>query len=68
MADIFLDRISITTVRVQPRSIHGILWLQLKFPDEIWDALAAGTVGLDNQTAASLSQIAGVSGLHVIFP
>ena len=66
--DIFLDALGKNTVRIQPRTIHGMLWLQTHFEDEHWEMLSFGAVGLDLNNAITLSQDAELSGLHVVFP
>ena len=68
MADIYLDRLNQQCIRVQPKSVHGILWLQTHFPDDYWDELAMGTIAVDSVDAVTLSQVAELSGLHVHFP
>lgn len=66
--DIYLDRLSNECVRVQPRSVFGMLWLQTHFKNEHWEQLSQGAVGIDVPSANFLSQDAGMSGLHVIYP
>ena len=66
--DIYLDRLSNECVRVQPRSVFGMLWLQTHFEDEHWEQLSQGAVGINNRSAIFMSQDASMSGLHVIFP
>ena len=67
VTDIFLDRCN-TTVRVQPRSIHGMLWLQTHFEDSAWDYIQMGAIGISPDDAITLSQDAELSGLRVLFP
>ena len=68
MADIFLDRLNSSSVRVQPRSVHGMLWLQTHFDDDAWDYLSIGAIAINDSDATDLSQDANQSGLHVLFP
>ena len=68
MADIFLDRLNTNTVRVQPRSVHGMLWLQTHFDDDAWEYLSVGAIAIHNNDAIDLSQDANQSGLQVLFP
>ena len=68
MADIFLDRLTEESIRVQPKSVHGMLWLQVRFEDDSWDQLCLGLVGINAQDAIRLSQQAELSGLRVLFP
>ena len=41
-------------VFIVPQSIHGVLWLQLHFETENWDALTSGAVTLTRSDAAML--------------
>lgn len=41
-------------VFIVPQSIHGVLWLQLHFLEEEWDALTSGAVTLTRSDAAML--------------
>lgn len=66
--DIFLDKLNDDAVRVQPRSVLGMLWLQTHFDDENWELLSIGAVGLNTYDAINLSQDASQSGLYVLFP
>lgn len=68
VTDIFLDRLSDTSVRVQPRSIHGMLWLQTHFEDSAWEFLQMGAIGITSDDAVNLSQDAELGGLRVLFP
>ena len=68
MPDIFLDKLNDDAVRVQPKSVHGMLWLQTHFDDDAWDMLSLGAVGINTFDAINLSQDASQSGLHVLFP
>lgn len=68
MFDIFLDRLTEESIRVQPKSVHGMLWLQTHFPDDHWDEMAMGLVAVNQPDALHISQDAGLSGLRVLFP
>lgn len=68
MADIFLDRLNTETVRIQPRTVHGMLWLQTHFSDDAWEFISMGAIGITQDDAIHLSQDASLSGLHVLFP
>ena len=68
MPDIFLDVLNEDAVRVQPKSVHGMLWLQTHFEDDSWELLSIGAVGINTSDAIALSQDAELSGLHVVFP
>ena len=68
MSDIFLDKLNDSSVRIQPRSVHGMLWLQTHFDDDAWYCLSVGAIGINHQDAIHLSQEAELSGLRVLFP
>tara|TARA_B100000085_G_scaffold229376_1_gene215537 strand:+ start:280 stop:486 length:207 start_codon:yes stop_codon:yes gene_type:complete len=68
MSDIFLDRLNEQSIRVQPKSVHGMLWLQTHFPDEHWEEMSIGLVAINQADAVHLSQDAELSGLRVFFP
>ena len=66
--DIYLDKLNEQAVRVQPKSVHGMLWLQTHFENDHWDMLSLGAVGINMYDAINLSQDASSSGLYVLFP
>ena len=55
----------IDKIFVVPQSIHGVLWLQLKFDPDHWDDLTNGAVVLQRHNAAELVIDAQDSGLIV---
>ena len=63
-----LDKLNDEAVRVQPRSVHGMLWLQTHFETDTWEILSMGAVGINTYDAINLSQDASQSGLYVLFP
>ena len=38
--DIYLDKLNDEAVRVQPKSVHGMLWLQTHFETDTWEILS----------------------------
>ena len=40
--------------RLQPESVHGMLWLQTHFEKDDWDALTSGAVTIAPHDAAML--------------
>ena len=68
MPDIFLDRLSNEAVRIEVKSVHGMLWLQQHFDDDAWESLSYGLVGINTEVAQEVAQVAELCGLHVLFP
>ena len=55
----------IDKVFVVPQSVTGVIWLQLHFPPEDWDALTNGAVVLKPENAEVLLVDARAAGLNV---
>ena len=55
----------IDKVFVVPQSVMGVIWLQLHFPPEDWDALTNGAVVLKPENAEVLLVDARAAGLNV---
>ena len=53
--------------QIEPRSIHGILWLQTHFESENWESLINGLAIIPKKDAQILSQDATSAGLNVNF-
>ncbi len=51
--------------KIQPVSVHGMLWLQTHFEDIHWEALASGYVKLPKNDAEMLSEDAKEAGLQL---
>tara|TARA_Y100001968_G_C19439438_1_gene761707 strand:- start:1340 stop:1570 length:231 start_codon:yes stop_codon:yes gene_type:complete len=52
---------------IQPRSIHGMLWLQTHFEEGNWCALAENKVVIPNKNAEELSEDAIQAGINLNF-
>ncbi len=53
--------------QIEPRSIHGILWLQTHFESEHWESLSNGIVTIPTNDAKMLGQDALAAGINVSF-
>ena len=53
--------------KIEPTSIHGILWLQTHFESEHWESISNGQVIVPTQDAEMLSEDAQNAGLNVNF-
>ena len=53
--------------QIEPRSIHGILWLQTHFESDNWESICDGLVIIPTRDAQFLSEDATKSGLNVNF-
>ena len=51
--------------KLEPISVHGILWLQTHFEDAHWGALASKQVRIPTQDAKMLSIDASEAGLII---
>ena len=49
--------------QIQPKSIHGMLWLQTHFEEEHWDLIANDQVRIANNEALELMKDAKNAGL-----
>tara|TARA_Y100001968_G_C19431670_1_gene757405 strand:+ start:2146 stop:2388 length:243 start_codon:yes stop_codon:yes gene_type:complete len=52
---------------IEPRSIHGILWLQTHFESNHWEAICKGHVVIPTKDAKKLFNDALIAGLNVNF-
>jgi len=52
---------------IEPKSVHGILWLQTHFESEHWDSISKGLVIIPTQDAEMLCEDAKKAGLNVNF-
>ena len=63
--------ISLTGTRnkaqIEPRSIHGILWLQTHFESDHWESIINGLVTIPSEDATILREDASKAGLNVNF-
>ena len=53
--------------QIEPKSVHGILWLQTHFESEHWESISNGLVIIPSMDAEMLSQDARKAGLNVNF-
>ncbi len=53
--------------QIEPKSIHGMLWLQTHFETTHWEAISKGLVILPSLDAQMLSKDATLAGLNVTF-
>ena len=53
--------------QIEPRSVHGILWLQTHFEDAHWDSIIKGHAKIPYQDAKILKKDATQAGLNVNF-
>ena len=53
--------------QIEPRSIHGILWLQTHFESTHWESISNGLVIIPNKDAQILIKDAGQAGINVNF-
>ena len=53
------------TFRLQPESVHGMLWLQTHFEMSPWELLAEGLATLSQTNADELIQDASDAGLNL---
>ena len=53
--------------QIEPKSVHGILWLQTHFESEHWESISNGQVIVPRQDAEMLGGDAQNAGLNVNF-
>ena len=53
--------------QIEPKSVHGILWLQTHFESEHWESISNGLVIIPAKDAEMLAQDAQKAGLNVNF-
>ena len=53
--------------QIEPKTVHGILWLQTHFESEHWESISNGQVILPRQDAEMLGEDAQNAGLNVNF-
>ena len=54
-------------LQIEPRSVHGILWLQTHFESIHWESISNGLVIIPGNDAKMLSEDAREAGLNVNF-
>ena len=53
--------------QIEPKSVHGILWLQTHFESEHWESISQGLVIIPTKDAEMLSEDAKKAGLNINF-
>ena len=53
--------------QIEPKSVHGILWLQTHFESEHWELISNGLVIIPTKDADMLGKDAQKAGLNVNF-
>ena len=53
--------------QLEPRSIHGVLWLQTHFESKHWESISNCLVIIPSMDAKMLSQDAQKAGINVNF-
>ena len=53
--------------QIEPKTVHGILWLQTHFESEHWESISNGLVIIPNKDAEMLGEDAQKAGLNVNF-
>ena len=53
--------------QIEPKSVHGILWLQTHFESDHWESISNGLVIIPNNDAEMLCEDAQKAGLNVNF-
>ena len=53
--------------QIEPKSVHGILWLQTHFESEHWESISNHLVIISTKDAEMLGEDAQQAGLNVNF-
>ena len=53
--------------QIEPKSVHGILWLQTHFESEHWESISNGLVIIPTKDVEMLAKDAQKAGLNVNF-
>ncbi|AIQ98006.1 hypothetical protein [Prochlorococcus sp. MIT 0801] len=53
--------------QIEPKSVHGLLWLQTHFESEHWESISNGLVIIPTKDAEMLCGDAVIAGLNVNF-
>ncbi len=54
-------------IQIQPKTVHGILWLQTHFESKHWELISDGLVIIPSKDAQMLGEDATNAGLNVNF-
>ena len=53
--------------QIEPKTVHGILWLQTHFESKHWESISNGLVIIPTKDAELLSEDAQKAGINVNF-
>ena len=53
--------------QIEPKSVHGMLWLQTHFESDHWESICNGLVVIPSKDAEILSKDAKKAGINVNF-
>ena len=53
--------------QIEPKTVHGILWLQTHFESQHWELISNGLVIIPNKDAKMLTKDAQKAGLSINF-
>ena len=53
--------------QIEPKSVHGVLWLQTHFESKHWESICNGLVIIPTKDAEILCEDAQIAGLNVNF-
>ncbi len=53
--------------QIEPKSVHGILWLQTHFESNHWESISNGLVIISKKDAQMLAEDSQKAGLNVNF-
>ena len=53
--------------QIEPKSVHGILWLQTHFESDHWESLSNGLVVIPTKDVQMLSEDAKEAGINLSF-
>tara|TARA_Y100001968_G_scaffold92476_1_gene83163 strand:+ start:442 stop:669 length:228 start_codon:yes stop_codon:yes gene_type:complete len=54
-------------IQIEPRSVHGMLWLQTHFKSDHWESLSNGLVIIPTKDVQILREDATKAGINVTF-
>ena len=54
-------------IQIEPKSVHGMLWLQTHFESNHWESISNGLVIIPIKDAEMLGEDANKAGLNVNF-
>ena len=54
-------------IQIEPKSVHGMLWLQTHFESNHWESISNGLVIIPSKDAQMLGEDATKAGINVNF-